>query len=88
MPSTLAVSGQPLTLNIEPARNYIGVLPQVNTPLGNIDCHRLKAPTCYVEVTSFKFIRLSAFCPEWGREVCRETTDILLVAGNAHPRGQ
>jgi hypothetical protein len=26
--------GQPLTLNIEPARNYIGVLPQVNAPLG------------------------------------------------------
>ena len=54
----------------------------------NLDCYRLKAPTCYVEVTSFKFIRFSAFYREWGREACRETTDILVVMGNAPPPGQ
>jgi hypothetical protein len=53
----------------------------------NIDCHRLKAPTCYVEVTSFKFIRSSAFCPEWGREACRETTDTLVGRGKCPPPG-
>jgi hypothetical protein len=37
-------------------------------PLKKVDRRILKAPTSYAEVTSFEFIRLSAFCPEWGRE--------------------
>jgi hypothetical protein len=56
-------------------------------PVTNTDCHRLKAPTCYVEVTSFKFIRFSAFCPEGGREASERPQTFLLVAGNARPRG-
>jgi len=56
-------------------------------PVTNIDCHRLKEPTCYVEVMSFKFIRFSVFCPEWGREACRETTDILVGRGKCPPPG-
>jgi hypothetical protein len=32
IPSTLALSGQSLAFNIEPRKNYIGVLPQVNVP--------------------------------------------------------
>jgi hypothetical protein len=87
MPSTPQSKGHPSRSAIEVLKNYIGVISQVNRPFSRIDGVVLKALICYVEVTSFEFIRFSVFCPEWGREAYRETTDILVGRGKCPPRG-
>ena len=86
MPAFPATLRWALAFAIEAVKNAL-VISQVNRPLGEINPSASRPLSGYVEVTSFKFIRFSAFWPERGREVCRETTDILGGCGKCPPPG-
>jgi hypothetical protein len=80
----LPSSGQPRRSFRQAVKNYMGVISQLGRAYEAPNATVSEAPTCYVELTSFKLIRFSAFWAKCLRVAWRYRRH-SIDCGIAHP---